>query len=193
MRRFITAEFIIDKVLVPSVIKLYKIDYNNIRIGVSERNICARLAHHMENIMRDYDKNNHRNLFSRYFADIEYDKMNNGDLKQYETPLHRPKRMISDLLIHSRGALRNLLAVEMKRKDNYNKRREDRERLMAMVSTEPVNSDLHCVYGTLAGAFIIYSEDTVKIEIYENVDGLGQKTRELRFRYSIRDKKLEFC
>lgn len=69
MRRFITAEFIIDKVLVPSAIKLYKIDYNNIRIGVSERNICARLAHHMENIMRDYDKNNHRDLFSRYLKD----------------------------------------------------------------------------------------------------------------------------
>jgi len=39
---------IIYDLLIPSLHKLYEMDYFNIRIGVSERNICARLAHHME-------------------------------------------------------------------------------------------------------------------------------------------------
>lgn len=169
-------DVILNEILIPSLILLYKVDYNNILFKVSERNICARLALYLENRMRHYDKEHRSGLFHGYYADVEYDKMNNGDLKQYETPSHRPKRMISDLLIHSRGVPRNLLAVEMKQKKNYDKRREDRDRLMAMVSTRPEDSDLRCVYDTLVGAFIIYSSDKVKIEVYENVDGKGVKT-----------------
>ena len=33
--------------------------------------------------------------------------MGNGDLKQYENSKHRPKYMVSDLLIQSRGYERN--------------------------------------------------------------------------------------
>lgn len=42
--------------------------------------------------------------------------MGNGDMKYYEDSLKRPKYMVSDLLIQSRGYKGNLLAVELKRK-----------------------------------------------------------------------------
>lgn len=51
-------EIIVHKILIPSLKRLYAVDYDNIRYGVSERNICARLAHHMENLMRRYDEVN---------------------------------------------------------------------------------------------------------------------------------------
>lgn len=56
-------DVIVQEILIPSLIELYKVDYNNIRIGVSERNICARLAHHMENLMRRYDEVNGTDSF----------------------------------------------------------------------------------------------------------------------------------
>lgn len=177
-------DIIINEILVPSLQRLYKVDYKNIYYGVSERNICARLAHHIEVKMCKYDKTNHSCLFSGYYADVEYDKMNDGDTKQFEDTMSQPRPMVSDLLIHSRGVPRNYLAVEMKRKKNYNKRREDRVRLRSMVSTKPMNSNLHCVYDTLVGAFIIFSADAVKIEIYENVDGKGMKTEEICLSYN---------
>lgn len=171
---------IINEILIPSLERLYMVDYN-IRFKVSERNICARLALHMESKMRKYDIMNQKDLFAGYYTDVEYDKMNDGDLKHYENEQNRPQRMISNLLIHSRGIPRNYLAIEMKRKDNYNKRREDRDRLMSIVSSKPDGSTLKCVYDTLVGAFIIYSPNDVKIEIYENVDGHGMPTDEIRF------------
>lgn len=133
--------------------------------------------------MCKYNKESRTDIFCGYYADIEYDKMANGELKHYEDLDHRPKRMISDLLIHSRGVPRNYLAVEMKQNKNYNKRTDDRNRLKGMVSTKPEDSNLRCVYDTLVGAFIIYSSEKVKIEVYENVDGTGEKTEEINMIY----------
>lgn len=109
-------DILINDIIIPSLQDLYRVDYKNIFFNVSERNICARLAHHMENRMRQYDGKRGYGLFGSYFADVEYDRMADGKLKYYENTLHRPQQMISDLLIHSRGVPRNLLAVEMKRK-----------------------------------------------------------------------------
>ena len=103
-------------ILIPSLKRLYQEDYNNIKYGVSERNICARLAHHMENIMREYDAKNRTSFFTSYNADVEYNRMGNGDLKFYEDSQKRPRYMVSDLLIQSRGYEGNLLAVELKKK-----------------------------------------------------------------------------
>ena len=47
-------DIIVQEILIKSLTRLYEMDYDNIRFGVSERNICARLAHHMENLMRKY-------------------------------------------------------------------------------------------------------------------------------------------
>ena len=64
-----------NEILLPSLKVLYSEDYDNIRFGVSERNICARLAHHMENLMRKYDQLNGVEFFRGYFADVEYNRM----------------------------------------------------------------------------------------------------------------------
>lgn len=175
---------IIEEILIPSLIRLYAEDYGNIFCGVSERNICARLAHHMENIMREFDLNNHTALFDHYFADVEYNRMGNGILKQYENSEHRPVYMVSDLLIQSRGEPRNYLAVEMKRKGNYRNILEDRNRLKSIVSS-PHNSgySFNCVHDTLVGAFILYSPEDVKIELYEDVDGEGTECGSVYYEY----------
>lgn len=167
---------VIYDILQPSLRRLYEMDYDNIRYGVSERNICGRLAHHMENIMREYDRNHNSDVFIHYFADVEYSRMRNGELKRYENSAHLPQYMVADLLIQSRGEPRNLLAIEMKRSTNKRKRDKDRERLEALVSPVPVHNDLKCVYGTLLGTFIIYSAEKVSLEFYEDVDGRGTQT-----------------
>lgn len=167
---------VIKRILIPALQRLYQIDYNNIRFEVSERNICARLAHHMENIMREYDRSNNTNYFQHYFADVEYNRMGNGDLKHYENSEHRPQYMVSDLLIQSRGYNQNLLAVEMKRKGNNKNVKADKERLISLVSSDIDNSPIRCVHDTLVGAFIQYSTYGVQILIYENIGGKGIQT-----------------
>lgn len=173
-------QILINDILIPAINRLYQIDHDNIRFGVSERNICARLAHHIENIMHEYDQQHDDSLFIGYYADVEYNRMGNGDLKQYENSLHRPQYMVSDLLIQSRGYKRNLLAVEMKRKGNYNKVHEDKERLMSLVSSANNEMGTRCVHDTLLGAFIVYSPEEVSIEFFENVNGHGQMKSKVR-------------
>ena len=183
-------DVIVQEILIPSLKKLYAMDYDNIRFGVSERNICARLAHHMENRMRRYDKVNGEGLFREYFADVEYNRMGNGDLKHYENSAHRPVYMVSDLLIQKRGYGRNLLAVEMKRKGNHRHVEEDKNRLKSLV-TSPSDYDEEgkCVHDTLVGAFIEYSKQEVWVEIFENIDGKGVKSEDFVLTFRQNDAR----
>ena len=159
---------VLHNILIPSICILYKEDFNNIRFDVSERNICARLAHHMENIMREYDAKNETSFFTSYYADVEYNRMGNGDMKYYEDSLKRPKYMVSDLLIQSRGYEGNLLAVELKKKGSTKKAiSKDRERLKSLVTPGSLSQLTGCVHDTLLGAFIIYSKDGVDMDIFE--------------------------
>lgn len=161
-------DIILHDILIPSLKRLYQEDYNNIKYGVSERNICARLAHHMENIMREYDAKNETSFFTSYYADVEYNRMGNGDMKYYEDSLKRPKYMVSDLLIQSRGYEGNLLAVELKKKGSTKKAiAKDRERLTSLVTPGSLSQLTGCVHDTLLGAFIIYSKDGVDMEVFE--------------------------
>ena len=182
---------ILNDILIPSLKKLYDIDYNNIKFGVSERNICARLALHMENMMREYDNQNSTHMFSKYFADVEYNRMGNGDIKKYENSEKRPQSMVSDLLIQSRDYKRNFLAIEMKRKGNRKKCKEDRGRLRRIVSSQLYNSANRCVHNTLIGAFIIYSIDDVLIELYEDRNGNGEKKGDIKLNFNHRSRHLE--
>ena len=185
-------ETIIHDVLIPALNQLYQIDYDNIRFGVSERNVCARLAHHMETLMRRYDENNAKTVFQNYFADVEYNRMGDGKKKYFENSLKRPQYMISDLLIQSRGQERNYLAVEMKRKGAYmlESRDDDRKRLCSLVSSQTEESENQCVHDTLIGAFIVYSSKYVIIELYENVNNVVSLSDILHFVYTETDKVL---
>ena len=173
----VTNNIIINDILIPSLKRLYQVDYDNIRFGVSERNICARLAHHMENIMREYDSSHSTKYFRNYYADVEYNRMGKGEQKMYENREKRPRYMVSDLLIQSRGCEGNYLAVEMKRKGNNRHANEDRERLASMVTSDTQNTNTRCVHDTLVGAFIVYGTEGVEIELFENVNGRGENTK----------------
>lgn len=175
---------VLHSILIPSICKLYKEDFSNIRFDVSERNICDRLAHHMENIMREYDAKNRTSFFTSYYADVEYNRMGNGDMKYYEDSLKRPKYMVSDLLIQSRGYEGNLLAVELKKKGSTKKDiAKDRERLTSLVTPGSLSQLTGCVHDTLLGAFIIYSKDGVDMEIFEFS---SEKENVVSRKYSLR-------
>ena len=160
-------DIILHDILIPSLKRLYQEDYNNIKYGVSERNICARLAHHMENVMREYDAKNRTSLFTSYNADVEYNRMGNDDLKCYEDDQKRPRYMVSDLLIQSRGYEGNLLAVELKKKGSAKKGiEEDKKRLMSMVTSGAFSHQTGCVHDSLLGAFIEYSIKGVNMDFF---------------------------
>ena len=159
---------VLHDILIPSISILYKEDFSNIRFDVSERNICARLAHHMENIMREYDAKNRTSFFTSYYADVEYNRMGNGDMKYYEDSQKRPRYMVSDLLIQSRGYEGNLLAVELKKKGATKEAIDnDIKRLESLVTPGAFSQLTGCVHDTLLGAFIIYSKDGVDMDIFE--------------------------
>lgn len=146
---------LIETILIQSLNRLYQIDELNIRYDASERNVYARLAHHMESIMREYDKEHNSRCFEDYYVDVEYNRMGFGDLKHFEDYKHMSHYMVSDLLIQSRGYKRNLLAIEMKKPHNRKTIEQDRERLKSLVSPSFDESPLDCVHGTELGAFIV--------------------------------------
>lgn len=177
----ISEHIIIYDILIPSLKKLYEVDYTNIQFGASERNVCARLAHHMENIMREYDEVHAVSVFSGYYVDVEYNRMGKGDPKRYENPERESQYMVSDLLIHSRGYMDNYLAVEMKKKGNRKNVEEDIDRLKSLVSHSLQEPSNECVHNTLVGAFIEYSPTGVNIDIFE----WGIDTYRIPLKYAI--------
>lgn len=172
---------LIENILIQSLKRLYQIDELNIRYEASERNICARLAHHMENIMREYDQQHKSCYFDGYYVDVEYNRMGFGDLKHFEDYKHVSHYMVSDLLIQPRGYNRNLLAIEMKKPHNRKTVDQDRERLKSLVSPSSDESPLECVHGTVLGAFIVYSINEVDVELFFYSDKDSEvKTEKLR-------------
>lgn len=184
---------LIEQILIQSLKRLYEIDEPNIKYEASERNICARLAHHMENIMREYDQQNNSHYFQNYYVDVEYNRMGFGDLKHFEDYKHVSHYMVSDLLIHSRGYERNLLAVEMKKPRNRKTVEEDKKRLRSLVTPPSDESPLDCVHGTMLGAFIVYSIKGVDMELFYYSDEDGEvKTEQLRAVWDVHQYKLRF-
>nr|WP_296025295.1 hypothetical protein [uncultured Prevotella sp.] len=184
---------LIEQILIQSLKRLYEIDEPNIKYEVSERNVCARLAHHMENVMREYDQQNNSYYFQNYYVDVEYNRMGFGDLKHFEDYKHVSHYMVSDLLIHSRGYERNLLAVEMKKPRNRKTVEEDKKRLRSLVTPPSDESPLDCVHGTMLGAFIVYSIKGVEMELFYYSDEDGEvKTEQLRAVWDVHQYKLRF-
>lgn len=117
--------------------------------------------------MRDYDAKNKTFLFTSYYADVEYNRMGNGDMKFYEDSQKRPRYMVSDLLIQSRGYEGNLLAVELKKKGSTVKAiAKDKERLTSLVTPGALSHVIGCVHDTTLGAFIEYSTKGVNLDLF---------------------------
>ncbi len=97
--------------------------------GVNERNNCGRMSVYLQQMANEHE-------LSKYFADIEYNRKQNGAVK---TILDGQLKIVSincDLLLHSRGknvAEENLIAVEVKKHDApLSEKEKDRERLRAL-------------------------------------------------------------
>ena len=184
---------LIEQILIESLDRLYQIDETNIKYEVSERNICARLAHHMENIMREYDQQHNSYYFQNYYVDVEYNRMGFGDMKHFEDYKHASHYMVSDLLIQSRGYWRNLLAVEMKKPSNKKTVEEDKKRLKSLVTPPSDESPLDCVHGTMLGAFIVYSIQGVDMELFYYSDEEREvKTEKHRAVWDVNRHNLHF-
>ena len=106
-------------------------DIDNIKSGVSERNLCALLACKINGFLSQYG-------LTEYHADVEYNR-NGGKIKTIINDELKVIPITCDLILHSRGHKQkdNLLAIEMKKipceVEELNK---DRNRLIALTKHE---------------------------------------------------------
>lgn len=171
---------ILINLLKKAICILFDVDYENIRLGVTERNVCARLAHHLENLMREYDYNRKRKLFKKNYVDVEYNRLVdiNGNIQKKSIiyPRGHKETIICDLLVHSRGKVQkqdNLLALEMKKSNNEDSVDSDQNRLICLISPAPDDSKCKCMYNTLLGVFLVYNEKDCVMTLYEYINETG--------------------
>ncbi len=109
-----------------------KTERDNILNGTSERNLCARLAPKLEKFALE-------NGFDNYFADVEYNRKQEGKVKTIIDENYEIVSIVCDLILHSRGNSilnDNLIAIEMKRNNRPAKEKnKDRIRLRAMTKS----------------------------------------------------------
>ncbi|MBL9067113.1 MAG: hypothetical protein JNN10_12540 [Sphingopyxis sp.] len=139
-----------------------------IRRGVSERNLCSRLAMVLEPLA-------HAQGLTGYRADVEYNRGQGTELKTIVNNRWEEITITCDLILHSRGKLErdNLIAIEMKRAshDPVDKAR-DRVRLEALTDEKRTAT---CrarsrrgehVYGYELGYFVELKRANFAIEEY---------------------------
>ena len=168
-------EDIVCGLLSKSIKELITTDKRLLDLDISERCICARLALHIDNNMREYDKENDSRVFEGYYADVEFNRMYGACPKQviYDGNKHS---VSCDLLIHSRGKKipDNYLCLEMKKEKNKEKCEEDRKRIMAMTISNP-KSTTEYVENTLVGIYITLTPSSFKLEFYKKGELYEQK------------------
>ena len=155
--------------------QVYETDRDVITNKVSERCVCARLAFHLEDIMRAPE---YRESFLGYFVDVEYDRMADANPKH----IVGEKRHVCDLLIHSRGKITgqdNLLALEMKVHDNYSNVDCDKCRLKHIVQHSNETNKGY-VRDTLIGVFLRLQENQYKYMIFDGDINNGEPSDEIQ-------------
>jgi len=104
----------------------------NILSGVSERNLCGRLALYLELLLPKYN-------LEEYFCDTEYNRKQNGKIKTILDENHQIITINCDLIIHSRGLFLgkdNMVAIEMKKSNRPDlEKLSDRNRLRALTKS----------------------------------------------------------
>ena len=168
-------------------------DTSEIRRNVSERCICANLKEMLSYLL---NIEGNRELFSNYYADVEY---NRGDERLIKAANinNEDKPIQCDLIVHSRGqnnSMDNLLCIEMKKMNG--KVGYDRERLCELTrplfSAKSKKKGLYSVHGYKLGIFYIYDyiTETTKMEFYyrgEKVDELEMAFWELNSKAIVLD------
>lgn len=150
---------------------VYKVDRDVLMNKVIERCVCARLALHLESLMRQKG-----DVFLGYYADVEYDRMANADPKH----IVGEKKHVCDLLIHSRGHKEpdNLLALEIK-VHNHNSNVEcDICRLKHIVQHSNEHTTGY-VRDTLIGVFLRMQEQQYKYRIFDGDVNDGEPSEEI--------------
>lgn len=172
-------EDIVCDLLSKSIKELIATDKRLLDLKVSERCICARLALHIDNNMREYDKENGSRVFEGYYADVEFNRMYGVLPKKvfYDDIKHS---VSCDLLIHSRGekTLDNYLCLEMKKEENKEKCEEDRKRIMAMTISNP-KSNTEYVENTLVGVYMTLTPSSFELEFYKKGEFYEKKMIEI--------------
>ena len=111
-------------------------EWGYIKSGVHERSVCGRLGTLLESDVKSFGLHG-------YFADIEYNRMLDNDLKLIMDENGNPAKINADLIVHGRTALPeddNLIAVEMKKSyRSVDDKTKDRKRLISL--TTPASDD----------------------------------------------------
>lgn len=157
-------------------------DKRNIDMQVSEMNLCARLAHYLENEIRQYI------LFDGYYVDTEYNKTF-GNMKKRviysDGKLHSVR---CDLLIHSRGLLKpdNLLALEMKKEKVDSNVEDDHDRLQHIILPRTNETPIDAVCDTVLGVFLRIEKKGYVLTKYWYDNGIKSVTE--KFELKIKEK-----
>ncbi|MDQ2070484.1 hypothetical protein [Natronospira bacteriovora] len=110
----------------------FEAEAQNILSGVSERNLCARLAMPLQVFANE-------NGYPGYYADPEYNRKQNGRVKTILDDDMQVVTITCDLILHSRGEVMrkdNLIAIEMKKSERPEEEKiSDRSRLRALTKS----------------------------------------------------------
>jgi hypothetical protein len=112
--------------------QLILFDLSNIVNDVCERNLCSRLAVYLEHLIA-------ADHLDGYYADVEYNRMRDGQIKTIIDGQTRQVKVCCDLIVHSRAELEedNLMAIELKKSYRDEAEKEsDRLRLRALTRTD---------------------------------------------------------
>lgn len=151
-------------------------EIENILSGISERNLCGRLAIYVDRLLPKY-------LLEKYYvADPEYNSMQNGQIKMIVNEKMEEIVISCDLIVHSRGKTvekDNLIAVEMKKSTRpLHEKEKDKIRLRALTrqSFDGIYSNdgkTHPEYvcGYQIGFYIELDIEKRKCFIEEYIDG----------------------
>ncbi|MCT0217843.1 hypothetical protein KQ304_02345 [Synechococcus sp. CS-1329] len=125
-------EFVLSKVFEKTLEQFLEKEAQNILSGVSERNLCARMAMFLQILAND-------NGFSGYYADPEYNRKQNGRVKTILDDEMQIVNITCDLILHSRGEIMardNLITIEMKKSERpEEEKNNDRARLRTLTKS----------------------------------------------------------
>ncbi|WP_316185803.1 MULTISPECIES: hypothetical protein [unclassified Bradyrhizobium] len=125
-------------------------EFTLVRKNAHEQSFCGRLA-----IYLDHSKDRHG--LQSYYVDVEYNRKGEGRKQILHPQTGEPINVVCDLLLHSRGELRddNLIAVEMKKMDGRDAdKQSDRQRLQALTMPLPSGGEQEYVCGYAIGFYL---------------------------------------
>lgn len=153
---------VVLSILRSSIEDVYTLDAVNLNDGVSEWNICARIAMYLEKRMRAYDFLYRTDLFKDYYVDVEYNRSFGGNPK-----VVAGYNVRVDLIVQTREETKpNFLVMEIKKPNNPDRRPDDERELDRMVRPREKGSLDYYNCGSCVGIFLDYNKDTYWGKIY---------------------------